>query len=385
MTTLGQKAGVPSARLPRLVAKELADNALDASGSCRVGLLDGNGFWVEDDGDGIPGEDRAVASLFSINRPLASSKILRRPSRGALGNGLRVVTGAILASAGTLHVSTRGRTLELRPQVETGETLALTAGDYPARGTRVEVRFGPPLRVDRDTLAWARHALLLARGGPRYAGKTSPHWYDGDAFYELLQASGRRTVRELIAEFDGCAEPKAGKIAGPFKKRLARNLHRVEADRLLKEAQGHARVVKPNRLGCVGPIAGLPSGYAKSEGELLVHTDRDGSKTVVPILLEAWAEVRDEAQVVVCVNRTPVAAEIDAFHEKGTLILSGCGLNHGFKVGRKSPLLVLNVETPYMPITSDGKAPDLRPILGDIATLTRKILRRVKPGTGPIG
>ncbi|MGE5361445.1 MAG: ATP-binding protein [Bacteroidales bacterium] len=112
LTTLGQKAGVPSARLPRLVAKELADNALDASGSCRVELLDGNGFWVEDDGDGIPGDDQAVASLFSISCPLASSKILRRPSRGALGNGLRVVTGAILASAGTLHVSTRGRTLE---------------------------------------------------------------------------------------------------------------------------------------------------------------------------------------------------------------------------------------------------------------------------------
>jgi hypothetical protein len=385
LATLSQKAGVPSAQLPRLVAKELADNALDASGSCRVGLLDGNGFWVEDDGDGIPGDDRAVASLFSINRPLASSKILRRPSRGALGNGLRVVTGAVLASAGTLQVSTRGRTLHLRPQVETGETRAVPVGSYPARGTRVEVRFGPPLRVDRDTLAWARQAILLARGGPRYAGKTSPHWYDGDAFYELLQASRRRTVRELIAEFDGCAEPKAGKIAAPFKGRLARSLHRAEAVHLLKEAKGHARLVRPNRLGCVGPIEGLPSGYAKSEGALLAHSSQDGSKTFVPILLEAWAEVHDEAKVLVSVNRTPVAAEIEAYHEKDTLILSGCGLHHQFKVGRKPPLLVLNVETPYMPITSDGKAPDLSPILGDIATLTRKILKRVKQGTGTIG
>lgn len=385
LTTLSQKAGVPSARLPRLIAKELADNALDVSGFCRVELLDGNGFWVEDDGDGIPGDDRAVASLFSINRPLASSKIFRRPSRGALGNGLRVVTGAILASAGTLHVSTRGRTLQLLPQVETGETLALPAGDYAARGTRVEVRFGPPLRVDRNTLAWARQAILLSQGGPRYAGKPSPHWYDGDAFYELLQASGQRTVRELIAAFDGCAEPKAGKIAAPFKGRWARSLQRVEADRLLKDAKDHARVVKPNRLGCVGRIEGLPSGYAKSEGELPVPMSRDRSQTVVPVVIEAWAELGDRAEILVFVNRTPVAAEIKAYHKKDTLILSGCGLSHAFKVGRKPPLLVLNVETPYMPITSDGKAPDLSPIVDDIEILARKILKRVKPDAGPIG
>src|SRR3712207_9128722 len=45
-------------------------------------------------GDGIPGDDAEIAALFSINRPLTSSKYLRRPTRGALGNGLRVVAGA---------------------------------------------------------------------------------------------------------------------------------------------------------------------------------------------------------------------------------------------------------------------------------------------------
>ncbi|HMB02480.1 MAG TPA: hypothetical protein VKP69_01925, partial [Isosphaeraceae bacterium] len=102
-------------------------------------------------------------------------------------------------------------------------------------------------------------------------------------------------------------------------------------------------------------------------------------------LLEAWAEPGDGAKILASVNRTSVTGAIEAYHEKDTLILSGCGLHHQFKVGRKPPLLVLNVETPYMPITSDGKAPDLSPIVGDIATLTRKILRRVKPGPGPIG
>src|SRR3954447_19561185 len=86
INTLPQKAGVPLDYLPRLIIKELADNALDASGSCRVGLLPGeNGFFVEDDGIGIRGDDEAIARLFSISRPLASSKLIRLPTRGALG------------------------------------------------------------------------------------------------------------------------------------------------------------------------------------------------------------------------------------------------------------------------------------------------------------
>jgi hypothetical protein len=55
-------------------------------------LADG-GWYVEDDGPGIPGDPAEVARLFSILRPLVSSKLLRLPTRGALGNGLRVVVG----------------------------------------------------------------------------------------------------------------------------------------------------------------------------------------------------------------------------------------------------------------------------------------------------
>jgi hypothetical protein len=120
--TLGQKAGVSARQIPSLVAKELVDNALDASGDCEIAFHGANGFRVEDGGDGIPGDDEAIAALFSINRPLTSSKILRTPGRGALGNGLRVVAGAVLATGGTLEVSTRGRTLKLTPR-DSGDTV----------------------------------------------------------------------------------------------------------------------------------------------------------------------------------------------------------------------------------------------------------------------
>src|SRR5687768_5459563 len=91
--TLSQRAGVSPGRLRRLVVKELVDNALDAADACELGELQCGGYYVEDNGPGLPGEPADVAALFSIRRPLASSKLLRLPTRGALGNGLRVVTG----------------------------------------------------------------------------------------------------------------------------------------------------------------------------------------------------------------------------------------------------------------------------------------------------
>jgi hypothetical protein len=36
---LPQKAGVPLGKLPRLIVKELVDNALDVPAKCSVGLL----------------------------------------------------------------------------------------------------------------------------------------------------------------------------------------------------------------------------------------------------------------------------------------------------------------------------------------------------------
>jgi hypothetical protein len=380
LPTLAQKAGVPVGKLSRLVVKELVDNALDVAGTCNVEILGSGRFFVEDKGDGIPGSDAEIAALFSIGRPLASSKLLRLPTRGALGNGLRVVSGAVLGSRGSLSVATRGRILRLIPQ-DDGTTKAEAIGKYRGRGTRIEVQLGPPLAVDTLALKWAAWAILLAAGDTKYKGKTSPHWYDPDAFFELLQAAGRRTVRKLIAEFDGCTEPKAGEIARPFKARLASDLDRTEATRLLAIAREQAREVKPNRLGCVGMVPGLPAGYAKVEGTMNIHIAPDGTITDVPMVVEAWVELNRCAAVQMFVNRTPITAEIDAWHHKDALVISGCGLENEFRVGRIPVKVLINVETPYMPITSDGKAPDLSPIVDDIASLVSRIVKRAKRAT----
>jgi hypothetical protein len=86
---LQQKSGVRAALLRRLVLKELGDNELDAGG-IKFGSIDDSTYFIEDDGSGLDGAPEGIAELFSIRRPPRSTKLLRLPQRGALGNGLRV-------------------------------------------------------------------------------------------------------------------------------------------------------------------------------------------------------------------------------------------------------------------------------------------------------
>jgi hypothetical protein len=96
---------VAQSKLRRLVLKELADNALDTGARVRIGQLPGGGYFVEDGGSGIEGQPEEIARLLTIARPMISTKLLGLPTRGALGNGLRVVAGAVVASEGSLVVT----------------------------------------------------------------------------------------------------------------------------------------------------------------------------------------------------------------------------------------------------------------------------------------
>src|SRR4029077_18404889 len=127
--------------------------------------------------------------LYSIKRPRVSTKFLRLPTRGALGNGLRVVAGSVLASEGFLVVTTRNRRIELKPEHDGSTTVvSVTPVDFPV-GTRIEIGFGLAIPEDADALYWAEEAKHMTRG-QTYAGKSSPWWYDVPQFHELLSASG---------------------------------------------------------------------------------------------------------------------------------------------------------------------------------------------------
>src|SRR5262245_865492 len=91
-----KKAGCEPHEIGRVIIKELVDNALDC-GADKVTLTGDKKqhCTVTDNGPGLSYED--MLAVFAINRPLRSSKLVRLPTRGMLGNGLRVVMGAVAA------------------------------------------------------------------------------------------------------------------------------------------------------------------------------------------------------------------------------------------------------------------------------------------------
>jgi hypothetical protein len=380
---LQQKAGVAPGRLRRLVLKELTDNALDTGTRANVGEIAGDGYFVEDQGPGL--DSKAVANLFSINRRLVSTKLLRLPTRGALGNGLRVVAGAVLASDGFLIVETRGARLRLQPGRDGYTQVVERSASARRIGTRIEIVFGPDLPQDADALRWAHLAIHLAQGNA-YAGKSSPWWYDLPQFHELLSASGGVPVRALIESLDGCAGGRAGEIVAVagLNRMAAHDLDRNQAGRLLQAAREAAKPVTPKRLGAVGPDAFHGRAYAIAYGSAPFGSSL---RADIPAAVEVWAKQAEENSVAASVNRTPIAGEMSLQRDKSEVNLFGCGLRHMVAKAPKELRFTvwLNVTAPYMPITSDGREPDLTPFLAVIGEAMTKAIRKVRrPGAGVV-
>jgi hypothetical protein len=383
------RAGVAFGHLPRVVIKELCDDGLDAGGKVEFGWLkagpDEATFFVSDPGPGIDGSNEQIAELYSVRRPLTSSKWVRMPTRGMLGNGLRVVAGVVLVSGGQLRVFTRGRALTLKPREEDGRTEILASEPWDGEGTRVEVTLrGELARIassDDGLFAWADEARRLT-AGPSYKGKTSSHWYDPAGFWELLQAAGDRRVGAFMAHtFDGCSD-KGEEVAGELAGRACRDLTRVEAEALHHRAQEMTREVVPERLGKVGRRDDY-YGYGCASGTFKAHG------AVVPFVVEAWANRALLPGGVVCVNRTPVCAEVAVRRDEGAnYAIIGCKLRHQFAAGRKDAgefRVLVNVITPFVPLVSSGKDPDLSQMRDEILAALEKAIRGVKRTAPRVG
>lgn len=378
--TLGQKAGVPLRRLAALVVKELVDNALDAGAAAQV-ENDGDWIYVVDDGPGLPGDAAAIASLFSIKRPLTSSKMVRVPSRGALGNGLRVVAGAVLASGGGLFVETRGQRYDLTPRDDGSTDVEATPAPDQTTGTRIGIRFGHDIPVPHDVLSWSEIAIAMAPMGKAYKGKTSPWWYDTESFFEMCKAAGDRPLADLFTVFRDVTPAVATGMVGST---LSSSITRSQVNTLLARLRELSAAPKPAALGKLGGL-GDEMAHAHVAGEIELGTSMTAH---LPYSIEALVEVLDvdaEDQVIALVNRTPITGEIRVLRQKAHQVgIIGCGLGHVFDVGRKPVRIILNVTTPYMPITTDGKEPDLYRYLQPLMQVIEKAARKAKRKDGVV-
>ncbi len=400
---LSQVTGEPAHNLLRLMSKELADNGLDAADAAgRPGQVmirrDGlETYIVTDLGRGIAGTPEDLAALFSIHRVMISGKFMRRPERGALGNGLRVIVGCVVASDGTIEIITRGKRVLLKPR-RVGPTEIKSVSDASETpGTMLTVFIGPempgrPHTEDYD-LALAREAIRLASHAATaaYARQPSPHWLDSDAFTELLlwMQPATATVRQIIGLFDGISGAKAGRIAAPFgKNRLARSLSDAEAASLLTAMQAGTRAIPHSALGVIGPEAYDPEIYDYARASGTFTNGAHAPQATIPYIVECWASARsrkDEAAEIDLIfgNRTvipsdKITAERETYNDAKTLILSGCGLYDeeikNFPLGDFTA--DLHIISPLIPLLSIGKRPDLGNFLPAIETALRRAVTK---------
>ncbi|HYK36873.1 hypothetical protein [Alloacidobacterium sp.] len=391
---LTRMAGVSPQWLRALINKEVVDNALDeidrVGGNAESVTIRRDGddtYIVEDAGSGIKQDLHGLCNLFSANRSMVSSKFFRRPSRGMLGNGLRVLVGAVALSDGTITVESHGRRTALRPR-RFGDTEIISQISAPNKlGTRITYTLGAIIPYDDDLIEAEDAVKLACAAGPTYTRLPSPHWLDADHLaqsFAVIEAA-ETTVRQLIEKLDGCSGAMAGRIAAPFGKgRTCRSMSDPEIAALLKQMQESARVVKPRALGLIGADAfgEAYDGYIVAEAALVTRTHEP--RAHIPVLIEAWANVTsrrgDEAALTLYCNRTPTVGGVDAVHGHGGVYISGACLDDDgdaiMKVEGGHCDLIVAVTSPFIPTTSLGKAPDLSLLQSEIVEALRKAFTR---------
>ncbi|MDD2495292.1 MAG: hypothetical protein PHE29_08875, partial [Tissierellia bacterium] len=350
--TLCQKAGVNRNQIPKLIIKELVDNALDVS-ECELKLLpDSNGFSVRDFGEGL--EESLMEDLFSINRPMITSKLLRLPTRGALGNGLRVVIGAIISTNGNLIVETKGNKYNIVFLNDGSCKIEVVGESNITRGTKFNVSLGRSIyNITEKDLTWGNNAILMSKG-ESHTCKTSAFWYTSESFFELLN-SYMGNIKDFLLLFEGINKNKVKElIDNPT---LKTNEMDFEAsEHILGMLRSYSKKVNIKKIGCINDNYSGLGEYAKKYDEFIVKSAKGMYHARIPYIVETWLRIQKEYNQCIYVNKTPITGEYSAWYDKGTMKLFRLGLNIDVKL--KESQMVVNIMTPYMPITSDGKSPD---------------------------
>lgn len=398
--SLPAKAGVKKENIGKLVGKELTDNALDACPKCIVGNLQNGFFYVQDYGGGIDGTDEEIASLFSFRRPMRSKKMWRLPKRGALGNGLRIVAGAVCATEGTLIVSTRGRTLKLT-QWEEGMTQSENIGPWEGEGTRVE--FSLP-GLQGDHLEWAKKIIWIS-DGQDFDGFPSPWWHCSESFRELVRSSPKsRTLADFFGKFgvtvdDPKKDRKARQLAFKFPNKALKLFTNTECNELLSGLRKLAKPLKAQELLGYGSKLPAEKDYSYNEGIGTFNVEPAGGHYAqIPFAVQVWGKRTSGVppSVKFFVNKTHTTRELSIKHvgterrvtkpngdikvvKDDLYCLDGCGLDDLTVSRTKSPIdVIVNIITPYMPIVSESKEPDLKQMSDVIGKVIQEVAKEAK-------
>lgn len=287
---------------PLILVKELIDNALDASEPHGPPLIavevQSDHFRVADNGPGLP-EEILVGSLDYSQR-ISTKAAYVSPTRGRLGNALKVLWAAPFVASGhqpvTLTVDTPQRRHRIHvtyDAIRQQPTLAYTQEPPTVKnGTSVTVPYAglasfleeggkrPFFRLFAATVAGNPHATLRWRIGEEQGqfAATAPgwrkwtddrptpvQWYTFDQFIAYLAAhlaNGQEamTLRQFVARFAGLTSTLKQKdvvqtaAAGAVLNDLVNQgeIDRTAARRLYQAMSAASTPPKPSALGVIG-------------------------------------------------------------------------------------------------------------------------------------
>jgi hypothetical protein len=301
---------------PRVVLKELMDNALDACEEAEIApvisvTVEPGSVTIQDNGTGI--NPATIKSILDYTIRVSSREAYVSPTRGAQGNALKTILamgyvldrerdggGTNSEAAGVTIIETRGcqHHIEFRvDHVNNEPKISYTTTASPIDvGTKITVKWpvgNSLLDGARDgftrlaeSYVWFNPHLTLygtwhgtefinvkatnpawEKWGPR--NPTSAHWYDDIRLQRYLAAhvardrdlDRHRTVREFIAEFRGLAgtavQRKVLEEVGCSHQSLAQffgvdQVNRQGISKLLTSMQRHTKPVAAKHLGVIG-------------------------------------------------------------------------------------------------------------------------------------
>jgi hypothetical protein len=347
---LAEKAGCTSNDFAKMVVKELADNAAD---------MGGFGFNIDEEhqtitmwnsGDGLSEEQ--VHTLFNIKRPLTSTKHWRRGNRGALGNGLRAALAGCRICRIALTVISQGKQHEIELQ-DNGDVV-ITSTDHAGAEHSTVILLGFP--VDVPFFSYKYRAYMdvqkVTQGQTVTDGKPMISWFKAEDINIMVQSLGDVSLGVFTEQFN-----VSGDLRDLDLSNSVQSVPTEEIMALLKANQGKTKI---NAIG-KDTFAG---DYKKVEG---IHRDGDAD---IPFIIEAWATAVDAEKnngdhtIEVITNRSLTLSRATLEVKSGRAAISSGGwvMRHRGKgqcSQTKAYSVILAVSSPYIPIVSSGKEPNL--------------------------
>lgn len=381
--TLCRRAGCRPDELALVAAKELIDNAFDASPRGVEVTFSDRLLFVEDQGPGM--SEELALEVFSVKRPSLSSKRWRLARRGALGNGVRVIMGVVHVSAGYLVFESRGLGLVLEVAGADGATTVTKR--FPSdlkEGTRIGIGFGERIALDgKAIISYAE--LCQAAAGSAYGGsKAVPAWFDPPAIRELLRDAREGTsVMEFARLFDLTPDALAT-IKG-----LAPRMTTVD---VLRQPELLAAVTGAILSGQKGSRELKRLGRNAREGAYaVIEAEYTLGGAKLPAIVEAWVvgePVKDsKTDGVVWIdtlfaNRTPALMALGQGHVSAstkTFVATFGGATFLLPAILRKPCgfsVELAVTAPELPLVSDGKAINIKAFESVITLALREAVPR---------